>query len=85
MPNRLVNWLHQSQISEHAQDMAAKTATALSGGTAVGSLFLTEYLQIAAIIVAIVSGLVATWWHVERIYDARQKRKKRKHRDDDSD
>jgi len=70
-------------ISEHTQAVAAKTATAISGGgflTSIASA--NEVIQLIAGIVAVVAGVAAAWWHFERIYDARSKRRVK--RDDDS-
>lgn len=69
-------------ITEHAQAVAAKTATGLSvGGAGASLLVANEVIQIVAGIVAIVAGLAAAWWHFERIYDAHVKR--RNQRDND--
>ena len=79
MPSRmckLLNFLQQAQVPEQAQEMTAKAAAAVSVTSGATSVLASSWLQDAAIIVAIISGLAATWWHLERIYDARRKRKK---------
>lgn len=70
-------------MTEHMQNVAAKTATAISAAGAGTSLVAAnELLQLVAGVVAIVAGVAAAWWHFERIYDARAERKRR--RDNDS-
>lgn len=72
MPNRIFHL----NISEHAQTVSANAATAISGGGAVTSMMAAnEVIQIIAGCVAIVAGIAAAWWHFERIYDARRKRR----------
>ena len=71
-----------SELSEHGQSVAAKTATAVSGGGFITSVAAAnEWVQIFAGIIAIVAGIVATWWHLERIYDAHQRRDRERDND----
>lgn len=62
-------------ISEQAAQRVADTAAAGTGVIA-GATWVVEvqpYLQVAATLVAIVAGLAATWYHMERAAYMRSK------------
>jgi hypothetical protein len=53
-------------IDQHLAQKAADIGTAASGGIAIATSVaqVNEYLQAAAYLVAIVSGLAAAWYHL---------------------
>lgn len=83
MGHKMNDMLHM-QLTEHAQSVVAKTATAASvGGAGVSIVAANEIIQLIAGVVAIVAGIGAAWWHFERIYDTHDERKRRR-RDNNS-
>ncbi len=62
----------QENIPQKAADLAALTSGGLAGAAWIAEA--EPYLTAGAAVIAILSGLVAIWYHVERARDLRAKR-----------
>lgn len=62
------------QLQQTAADAAA-AVSATAGGTVAFTDWLQGWMEIGAAAVAIVAGLAATWYHVDKVLWARKQRR----------
>ncbi len=62
----------EAQLTQRAADGMATGSVVLAGATWVADL--EPYITVAATLIAIVAGLTATWFHVEKALYMRRKR-----------